>query len=113
LNSTVISEKHVSSIFKAERGKFAVCLLHAGFFLGLLFNPDDADDMLPETTVEFQGATSRYISEDKTLHNHRSEYLKSYFSSSFFQLRDFQCPQREHISLTINIFLLFTIYLMY
>jgi hypothetical protein len=31
-----------------------------------------------ETSVETQRTTRRYISEDGTLHNHRSENLKSY-----------------------------------
>jgi hypothetical protein len=32
----------------------------------------------PETSVDFQRATRRYIAEDRTLHNHRSDNLKSY-----------------------------------
>jgi hypothetical protein len=31
-----------------------------------------------ETSVDFQQTTWRYIPEDRTLHNHRSENLKSY-----------------------------------
>jgi hypothetical protein len=31
-----------------------------------------------ETSVNFQQATWRFIPEDRTLHNHRSENLKSY-----------------------------------
>jgi hypothetical protein len=31
-----------------------------------------------ETLVDFQQTTQRYIPEDGTLHNHRSENLKSY-----------------------------------
>jgi hypothetical protein len=30
-----------------------------------------------ETSVDFQRTTQRYIPEDGTLHNHRSENLKS------------------------------------
>jgi hypothetical protein len=37
-----------------------------------------------ETTAVFQGATYRYILENKTLHNRCSENLKSYFISFFF-----------------------------
>jgi hypothetical protein len=32
----------------------------------------------PETSVDFQWTTLRYIAEDITLHNHRCENLKSY-----------------------------------
>jgi hypothetical protein len=35
-----------------------------------------------ETTLSFQQTTWRYIPEDKTLHNHRCENLKSYISAS-------------------------------
>jgi hypothetical protein len=35
-----------------------------------------------ETSVDFQRVTRRYIPEDKTLHNHRCENLKSYFHLS-------------------------------
>jgi hypothetical protein len=31
-----------------------------------------------ETSVDFQRTTRRYITEDRTLHNHRFENLKSY-----------------------------------
>jgi hypothetical protein len=32
-----------------EQGSFACCVLHAGFLLGLLFNPEDGGDMfLPD-----------------------------------------------------------------
>jgi hypothetical protein len=33
-----------------------------------------------EASVDFQRTTQRYISEDKTLHNHRCENLKSYMN---------------------------------
>jgi hypothetical protein len=36
-----VSEEHITSIFRAA----ACCLLHAGFLLGLLFNPEDEGDM--------------------------------------------------------------------
>jgi hypothetical protein len=35
-----------------------------------------------ETSVDFQWSTCRYISEDRTLHNHRCENLKSYVTYS-------------------------------
>jgi hypothetical protein len=31
------------------------------------------------TAVDYQRTTQRYIPEDRTLHNHRCENLKSYF----------------------------------
>jgi hypothetical protein len=34
----------------------------------------------PETSVDFQRTTRRYIPEDRTLHNHRCENLKSYIN---------------------------------
>jgi hypothetical protein len=40
-------EENIASIFKIEEGKqrFACCLLHAGFLLGLLFSPENGGDM--------------------------------------------------------------------
>jgi hypothetical protein len=43
LCSPLKSEEHVASIFRAEPA--ACYLLHAGFFLGLLFDPEDEGDM--------------------------------------------------------------------
>jgi hypothetical protein len=43
-------------------------------------DPEDVGDMSPEKSVEFQQTTRRYIPEDRKLHNHRCENLKSYES---------------------------------
>jgi hypothetical protein len=37
-----------------------------------------------ETSVDFQMTTQRYIPEDRTLHNHRCEKLKSYTVHDMF-----------------------------
>jgi hypothetical protein len=59
------------SPFKAKRcfGKTCLRLLlfHAGFLLGLFFNHEDGDDMLSETSDDFQRTTRRYIQEYGTL----------------------------------------------
>jgi hypothetical protein len=45
----------------------AFCLVHADFFLGTLFNPEDGGDMFLEKLVDFQWTTQLYIQEDRTL----------------------------------------------
>jgi hypothetical protein len=46
----------------------------ADFLLGLFFDPENG------TSDDFQGTTRHYAPEDRTLHNHRCENLKSYKS---------------------------------
>jgi hypothetical protein len=43
-----------------------------------------------ETSVDFQWTTRRYIPEEKTLHNHWRENLKSYKKNSSIQTLIFQ-----------------------
>jgi hypothetical protein len=40
----------------------------------------------PETSVDFQGTTRRYILECRTLHNRRCENLKSYNAILYWSL---------------------------
>jgi hypothetical protein len=55
-----------------------VLALDASFLLSLFFYPEDGGLCSFETSVEFRRTTGRYIPEDRTLHNHRWENLKSY-----------------------------------
>jgi hypothetical protein len=41
----------------------------------------------PETTVNFQRTTWRYISEDRILHNYRYENLKSYKTDRGYKVK--------------------------
>jgi hypothetical protein len=41
--------------------------------LGSLYGPEDGVDMFSEMSADFKRTALRYISEDKTLHNHRWE----------------------------------------
>jgi hypothetical protein len=45
-------------------------------FFGLFFDPEDGDGP-SEKAVDFQLATWRCLSEDRTLHNRRCDNLKS------------------------------------
>jgi hypothetical protein len=58
--STDVSEEHGSACY----------LSHVGFLLGLFFNHEDREDMFLRTT-------RRYIPENRTLHKHHCENLKS------------------------------------
>jgi hypothetical protein len=50
---------------------------HAGFCIGLFFNPEDGGNIfLRKVGFDFAQTTRRYIPEDRTLHNHRCENLK-------------------------------------
>jgi hypothetical protein len=53
------------------------CLLQASFLLGFLFDPEDEETCSCETLVGFHQTTWHYVQEDKTLHSHSCEKLKS------------------------------------
>jgi hypothetical protein len=50
---------------------------HAGILLGLFFDLEMEAIGSSETSVDFQRTERRYILEDSTFHNQRSENLKS------------------------------------
>jgi hypothetical protein len=52
-------------------------MFHAGFLLGLFFDPEDEGIFLRNVGY-FQRTTQRYIPGDRSLHNHRCENLESY-----------------------------------
>jgi hypothetical protein len=51
--------------------------------LGLFFDSEDEGDMFLRKLVDFKLTIRHYILEDRTLHNHRCEDLKSYISFLF------------------------------
>jgi hypothetical protein len=57
--------------------RFSCFLLHAGFLLWLLFNPEYVGEVSSETLVDFQRIILHHIPEDRTLHNHLRENLNS------------------------------------
>jgi hypothetical protein len=56
----------------------ACYLLHVSFLFGLPFDPEDEVICSSGTSAYFQRTTWRYIPEDRTLHSHHCENLKSY-----------------------------------
>jgi hypothetical protein len=59
---------------------------HAGFLLGLSFDHDNGGDSSPEMSVDFQWTTCCYIPQDRTLHNHCCENLKSYKNCLLYKI---------------------------
>jgi hypothetical protein len=53
----------------------ACCLLHAAFWLTLLFKPEMEATCSAETSVDFYRTTQYHIPEDRTLYVHMEIYL--------------------------------------
>jgi hypothetical protein len=75
---TLCSHWKSANILKEHIQVTSRALLHSGFGLGLFFNPGDLGDMFLCNVVDFQQTTWHYIPEDRTLHNHCCENLKSH-----------------------------------
>jgi hypothetical protein len=72
------TNQHEADMFWA--GSSACCLLHVGF---LTYSSTlKMETCSSETSAGFQRTTRRYTPEERTLHNHRCENLKSYRSPS-------------------------------
>jgi hypothetical protein len=63
--------------FSASRLLGLPTCFHACILL-VLFDPEDRGDLPPETSLDFERTTRRYIPEDSIRHNHRCVNLKSY-----------------------------------
>jgi hypothetical protein len=56
-------------------------MVQAGILLGLVFDPEDEDDMSSETSADIQWTTWHYIPEDSTLHIHVTISLQFYHNN--------------------------------
>jgi hypothetical protein len=63
--------------FRGQGVSSAYCLLHAVFFLGLLFDSEMEVTYCSEMSVDFHRIKRRYTPEDRILHIHRCDNLKS------------------------------------
>jgi hypothetical protein len=77
--------------------------LHAGFLLGLFLDLEDGGDIFFRNVCYFQRTTRRYIQEDRTLHDHRCEDLKSYTEREVTIMTRWKIP-------TFNVAILHTYY---
>jgi hypothetical protein len=84
--STDVLNEHVASIFSiqllakqetGEKALLATCF-HIAFFFGLFFVLKIEGTCSFEMSAGFQRTTRRYNPEDRALHNHSCENLKSY-----------------------------------
>jgi hypothetical protein len=61
---------------------FTSNLHHSGFLFGLFFDPKEMEARCcSKTLTDFQQATRHYIPEDRILHDHCHENLKSYIKN--------------------------------
>lgn len=82
----ILVTPHILNIFSGcNRSQYKQCInflytvVHAGFFLGLIFNHADRVNMSHETSADLQWTTWCYTSEDRTLHNQHYDNMKSSF----------------------------------
>jgi hypothetical protein len=93
---------HGRRISQARNQSCAYYLLHAGFLLGLSFDPQYGATYSSEMCLDFQcTATWRYIPENRTPRNHRWENLKSYKNKRSSPLNHFHHPPPTPFSVVI------------
>jgi hypothetical protein len=76
-----MSQPSLGSTYKPSKNQ-----REAGSKQSLFIVSEDGGDIFHEMSVEFQQTTWRYIPENRTLHNHRCENLKSYDHFSAYNL---------------------------
>jgi hypothetical protein len=79
MKSSYLLGYNTGSPLKIKRQEYvACCLLHAGIFLGLFFNPEDGSDMFLRNTGRLSTDYMMLYSRNRTLHNYCCENLKSH-----------------------------------